>query len=355
MTERPYGNSARDPATSVTGSEWKARIRGWGEDLGFSKVGFARAQDLVPEGVRLLEWLRRGYQAGMGWMAREPERRYTIERILPEARTVIACALQYKPASTANPTTVTQARNVDRTRPLISTYAQGEDYHDVLGAKLHRLRDRIAAERPALRSRIACDTSPILDKPFAAAAGLGWIGKNTCLIDRDLGSWFFIGEIFVDFEIPPDETVADHCGTCTRCLEVCPTDAFPEPYVLDATRCIAYRNIEHRGSFPDGWSESIGEWLVGCDLCQDVCPWNRKSPETSEDAFRPISEIVDVTLGEWAEMEDAEIRRRIKRSAVSRIKPADLRRNARAVQENLRQANPTGGPSDATSDEPGLP
>lgn len=328
--ERGGTSSAPDHGT------WKARIRAWAAELGLSRVGFARAQDLPREGERLLEWLDRGYHGEMAWMAREPERRYTLNHILPEARTVIAVALQYKPV--ADPTQIPSGEAApDRGRPRISTYAQGEDYHAVLGEKLHALRDRIAAETPGLRSRIACDTSAILDKPYAAAAGLGWIGKNTCLIDPQLGSWFFVGEIFVDLEIAPDTTVADHCGTCTRCLDVCPTGAFPEPYVLDAQRCIAYRNIEHRGPFPPGWSESLGEWLVGCDLCQDVCPWNRKSPETGEVRFHPVSEIVDVSEAEWEAMDDAEIRRRIRNSAVARIKPADLRRNARAVRENRQR------------------
>lgn len=322
----------------------RERIREWGGELGFSRVGFARAVE--PAGRRrLLRWLDLGYHAGMAWMARDPESRCDPEKILPGCKTVVAVALNYFGGEPVP--LVPEA-------PRFSRYAWGEDYHQVLGEKLRLLEARIRGARPELRSRLACDTSPVMDKAWAAAAGLGWQGKNTCLIHPEIGSWFFLGEIFLDLDLPPDPIVLDHCGSCTRCLEVCPTDALVRPYVLDAARCISYLTIEHRGEFPDALTseppaaepaktpsaaEAIGDWLVGCDLCQDVCPWNRKAPATEESRFRPRPGLADRSPEEWMGMSDEEYRTAVRGSAVTRIKPPDMRRNAAAVAANrLRSA-----------------
>jgi epoxyqueuosine reductase len=204
----------------------------------------------------------------------------------------------------------------------------------VVGAKLHALADRIREASPEARIRIACDTSPILEKAFAQSAGLGWIGKNTCLLHPKLGSWFFLGELFTTIAFPPDPPVTDLCGSCTRCLDVCPTEAFPEPYVLDANRCISYRNIEHRGPHPERWRPEMGEWLVGCDLCQEVCPWNRKAPTSREERFQPRPELTRTTADEWSSLSDDEYRARVRGTAITRIKPPDMRRNAEVVRAN---------------------
>jgi epoxyqueuosine reductase len=190
-----------------------------------------------------------------------------------------------------------------------------------------------------------------MDKAWAAQAGLGWLAKNTCLIHPEIGSWFFLGEIFLDLELPPDGPLADHCGTCRACLDACPTGALERPYLLDARRCISYLNIEHRGPFPDPapptstWSEgerfdparAMGDWLVGCDICQEVCPWNRKVPVSGQARFGPRPALADRSIESWANLSDEEYRAAVQGTAVRRIKPADMRRNARAILRNLEE------------------
>ncbi|MBK8231355.1 MAG: tRNA epoxyqueuosine(34) reductase QueG [Candidatus Eisenbacteria bacterium] len=322
------------PGTPLAWRDW---IRSRGLEIGFTSVGIAAAREPDAARERLLSWLLRGDHAGMAWMAREPERRADPEAILPGCRAVISVSLQYH-----HPDPVPLAPGL----PKVSRYAWGDDYHQVVGEKLHALLAEVQRLRPDVRSRIACDTSPVMDKAFAAAAGLGWIGKNTCLIHPRQGSWFFLGSLFVDLEIASDPPVRDLCGSCRRCLDACPTGAFPAPYQLDARRCIAYWNIEHRGDLPEPWPAAIGEWMVGCDICQDVCPWNRKALPSTEPRFRPRPGLADLPAVRWLEFDDAEIRRRIRPTAVSRIKPPDLRRNARQVERNRSANLPAAGGED---------
>jgi epoxyqueuosine reductase len=303
----------------------KEQVRQWGEALGFERVGFAPAIEPPNSRARLEAWLDRGHHASMGWMARDPIRRVDPELILQGARSVIAVALVYDMDEP-----VPAAPGL----PRIARYARGDDYHEVIGAKLHRLAEQIQEAAPGARIRVACDTSPVLEKAFGESAGLGWIGKNTCLLHPKLGSWFFLGELFTTLEFPPDPQLTDLCGSCTRCLDVCPTGAFSEPYVLDSNRCISYRNIEHRGSHPDPWRAEMGEWLVGCDLCQEVCPWNRKAPTSQEARFSPRADLTRIGADEWESMDDAEYRARVKGTALTRIKPPDMRRNGAVVREN---------------------
>ncbi len=266
----------------------------------------------------------------MAWLARDPERRVDPEAILPGCRSVVVVTLQYL---RSEPVPLRPGL------PKVSRYAWGDDYHEILGEKLERLRELVVRARPDARVRIACDTSPIAEKSFAAAAGVGWLGKNACLIHPRQGSWFFLGELFLDFELPPDAPIRDMCGSCRRCLDACPTDAFPEPYVLDARRCISYWTIEHRGVMPEPWPSAIGEWLVGCDICQDVCPWNRKAPLSNEERFRPRPQLAERTAAAWLAAEEGDIRTDLRGTAVTRIKPADLKRNASHVESNLRAAH----------------
>ncbi|MCA9729272.1 MAG: tRNA epoxyqueuosine(34) reductase QueG [Candidatus Eisenbacteria bacterium] len=322
----------------------KDQVRAWSRELGFEAVGFAPAEEPPDARDRLQSWLDRGYHASMAWMAREPVRRVDPERILEGARSVIVTALVYD-----RPEPVPAAPAL----PRIARYARGDDYHEVVGEKLHALADRIRAHHPEARVRIACDTSAILEKAFGVAAGLGWLGKNTCLLHPKLGSWFFLGEIFTTLAVSADPAVTDLCGSCRRCLDVCPTDAFPQPYVLDANRCLSYRNIEHRGAFPTGWGESLGDWLVGCDLCQDVCPWNRKAPFSPEERFAPRPELTRTTAEEWESLDDAGYRARVKGTAITRIKAADMRRNAGAVRENRSRASADADGMSPPRSEPG--
>jgi epoxyqueuosine reductase len=218
----------------------------------------------------------------------------------------------------------------------VARYAQGiEDYHDVLKRKLRKLADFLHAQRPGCRTRGVVDTAPLLERDFARLAGLGWFGKNTMLINKRLGSWLFLAALLTDVELEADQPhESSHCGTCTRCLDACPTDAFPEPYVLDARRCIAYLNIELRGPVPMELREGMGDWLFGCDVCQDVCPWNRKAPLTSEPSFQPVADLSPADAVELLQLDEAGFRERFHSTPLSRPKRSGLLRNAAIVLGN---------------------
>jgi len=253
--------------------------------LGFAVWGVAPvALELRRE--YYLQWIGAGQHGAMGWMAKEPERRVDPARILPEARSIIVVGLNYHQAAPPG-------------RGRIAQYALGDDYHRLMTKRLKRLctwlRERGGVNRPYV------DTGPVLEKPVAMAAGLGWQGKSTILLHRRLGTWLFLGEVFTTLEIEPDPPAQDHCGSCTRCIVACPTQAITAPYQLDARRCIAYLTIEHPGTIAEEWRRPIGDHLFGCDDCLDVCPWNRWAQATREAAFkdRPRADLA-VMLG-WAE------------------------------------------------------
>lgn len=337
MQEGTQG-SERDPGGRAL-LELRERIRAEGLREGFARVGVAVAPTSDAE-RRLQAWLDRGFHGEMGWMARDPGARTDPERILPGFRAAVCVALRYGRPEPVPP---------DPRAPRISRYAWGRDYHAVMEEKLARFEQAIVrlaeTARGAgsdaetglpeqIRTRRACDTSPVMDKAWAEAAGIGWLGKNACLIHPQEGSWFFLGEIFTNLPLLPDAPVADRCGTCRRCLEACPTGTLVEPYLLDARRCISYLTIEHRTEFDPEQEAAVGEWLVGCDLCQDVCPWNRRAPHSADPAFAPDGEVAARRVEDWIEIEDESYRAAVRDSAIRRIKPAMMRRNARAVRRN---------------------
>ncbi|MBV9957832.1 MAG: tRNA epoxyqueuosine(34) reductase QueG [Acidobacteria bacterium] len=306
------------------------RIRERALALGFEKIGIARATALEEERVRLLEWLGRGYAGEMRWMARDPERRTDPREIFPEARSVVVVALNY----------FTPHEHVDDSLTgKISRYAWGDDYHDVVGEKLRALLAWIKEEWPEAMGKACVDIQPMMDKAWAVRAGLGWIGKHSNLITRDYGSWVFIGELLLDLELKPDEQrVEDHCGSCTLCLEACPTGAITEPYVVDSNRCISYATIELReAELPAQVSEKLSGWLYGCDICQDVCPWNRFEEPTAEARFEPREGTVAAELAEILQLTPEAYAARFRRSAIKRAKLNGLQRNARALIENSRR------------------
>lgn len=314
---------------STAAADAKRRVLAWGRELGLSAVAIAPPEPPARAGF-LVDWLQRGYQASMGYLSRAPEQRGDPRAILEDCRAVICAALDYA----GNVASATDPASLDPELGRISRYAWGDDYHEVLGDKLRVLAERIRAEWPDSRTRVSVDTSPVLEKPFAAAAGLGWIGKHTNLIDPRRGSWFFLGEIFTDLPLPPDRPIADHCGSCVRCIEVCPTGAIVEPYVLDAGRCISYWNIEHRGEIDRRFHGGIGNWIFGCDLCQEVCPWNRDTEATPDPQFAPREGVIGTRLDAWSRMTIDAFRERFRGSAVKRARFEGFVRNVGIAAEN---------------------
>jgi epoxyqueuosine reductase len=301
----------------------KAEIRTLAAQAGFDRVGFAPAAEA--DGFhRLAKWLDQGYAGEMAYMERHREARRHPRSILPDVRTVIMLAMRYHPSVPPSHS------------PLrVASYAQGEDYHDVLRVRLNSLLDRLQQADPELNGRGVVDTAPLLERDFARRAGLGWVGKNTMLIDKRLGSWFFLAGLLLDRDFPPDPPFdAQHCGTCTRCLEACPTDAFAAPGVLDARRCISYLTIELRGPIPLPLRDGMGEWIFGCDICQEVCPWNRKASAGSEPSFAPRPEWDALDPVAFLTLTDAEFRERYRGTPLFRTKRSGLVRNAAIAAAN---------------------
>jgi epoxyqueuosine reductase len=278
------------------------RIKTWGAELGFQAVGISDA-DLSAAEPRLLEWLARGWHGEMEYMARHGALRARPAQLHPGTVRVISCRMDYATAD---------AETDFPGKAQIARYARGRDYHKVLRSRLQKLCDRIAGEAGPFGYRVFSDSAPVMEVELAAKAGLGWRGKHTLLLSRDAGSWFFLGEIFCDLPLPLDKEVANSCGTCERCIEVCPTQAIRGPYQLDARRCISYLTIEHKGSIPEALRPLVGNRVYGCDDCQVVCPWNRFSRPTGEPDFQVRHGLDRATLVElfaWTE-EDFDLRLR---------------------------------------------
>ena len=298
-------------------------------ELGFDRVAIGPAS--APEhGDALRRWLEAGYAGTMGYLERRLGERLDPARVLPGARSVVCVALNYYQGEPAP----------DPSWAPVARYAWGSDYHDVMTPRLAALGARLAEVCGAV-SKGYVDTGPVLERDLAARAGLGWVGKNTMLLHPDLGSWFLIGVLLTTAALDFDEPLPDRCGTCRACLDACPTGAFVAPYVLDARKCISYLTIEHRGPIDPALEGELGAWEFGCDVCQDVCPWNRKSPVTREGAFLPSAPYPGAER--IAAMSDEEIRRRFAGTALLRSKPAGLRRNAAIARDNAAAA--AGGPS----------
>ena len=300
------------------------------QQAGFELTGIAPAAD-SPELRSFPEWIDAGHAGEMKYMAARDERgslkRASLSRVAPWARSVIVCAINY---NTEHPYS-TELR--DPNRGWISRYAWSrEDYHDAVLRRLEQveaaLHEAVEQSDPQLITRSYVDTGPIVERVFAKYAGVGWIGKNTCIINQKIGSWLFLGVILTSLELTPDVPAPDRCGTCTRCIEACPTDAILAPYQLDANRCISYLTIEKRGSIPEELRADIGRHVFGCDICQDVCPWNRKAPATTAPEFAAREGLVNPALDWLAEMSAEEFRETFRGSPIRRTKRSGLRRNA---------------------------
>lgn len=291
-----------------------ARIKEWGRALGFQAVGIGDA-DLAGAEARLMEWLACGYHGEMDYMAKHGAKRARPAELVPGTQRVISLRMDYKPPRAADSWEVLR----DGERAFISRYALGRDYHKVLRGRLEQLAQKIRAEIGEFNYRVFTDSAPVMEVELAAKAGLGWRGKHTLLLTRERGSWFFLGEIYTDLPLPVDPPQPEHCGNCTRCIEICPTRAIVAPYRLDARRCISYLTIEFKGSIPLELRPLIGNRIYGCDDCQLVCPWNRFAKNTDQPDFAVRHGLDDIGLAQLFAWDEAAFRKNFAGSAVYRI------------------------------------
>jgi len=290
-----------------------AKVKQWGRALGFQAVGVADTDLAAAEG-RLAEWLRMGWQGEMDYMARHGTLRARPAELVPGTLRVISCRMDYAPAGGDE-----WAALGDGRRAYVARYARGRDYHKLLRTRLQKLCDRIRAEAGAFGYRVFSDSAPVMEVELAAGAGIGWRGKHTLLLSRDAGSWFFLGEIYCDLPLPVDGPAGQHCGRCTKCIEICPTQAIRAPYRLDARRCISYLTIEHKGAIPQELRAPIGNRVYGCDDCQLVCPWNGFAKPSAEEDFGARNGLDAASLVELFGWSAEEFDARMRGSAIRRI------------------------------------
>lgn len=300
-------------------------IRAEAHRLGFAFVGFARAERMDEEARRLEQWLRQGAHGRMGYMEQYFDLRIDPTRLVPGAKTVLCLTFNYH-----NPD-----KQIDPEAPKISQYAYGQDYHQVIKDKLRALLAYMQEQIGAVEGRCFVDSAPVMERDWARRAGLGWNGRHTLTINPKQGSWFFLAEIICDLELPYDNPMRDHCGTCRRCIDACPTEAIsPQGYFLDAQKCISYLTIELRDAIPDEYKDRMEGWAFGCDICQAVCPWNRFSERHQEPAFEPQAGLLALSRREWVDMTEAVFGQVFKKSAVKRVKFEGLKRNVGFVVKN---------------------
>lgn len=309
------------------------RVRGWARELGFALCGVARARPHRDQ-QWYREWVARGYAGEMKYLSdHRAEVREDPRRLLAEAKTIICVGMLY---NTEAPHTVTS----DEYKGWISRYSWGDDYHAVMRRRLRELVARMEAEVGAFAYRVAVDTAPLLERSYAREAGLGWIGKNTCLINQQQGSWFFLGEVLTELELELDQPPPERCGTCRRCIDACPTQAIvprgDAHWTIDSRLCISYLTIELKGSVPEASRGGMGRHLFGCDICQDVCPWNRRAPQDAEAAFAARSGLVAPDLLEMGQLTEEEFERRFGGSPVERARYQGFLRNVAIAMGNAR-------------------
>lgn len=293
------------------------------KDLGFSFCGIAKAEFLKDEAPRLEEWLRRGYQGKMSYLENHFDKRLDPTLLVPGARSVVSLVYNYFPS-----------RDLAKPNELkVAKYAYGEDYHFVVKDKLKTFIERIREEIGDVAGRAFVDSAPVMERAWAARSGLGWIGKNSLLLNRDMGSFFFLAELILDLELVADAPTKDYCGTCTACMDACPTDAIPQPYVVDGSKCISYFTIELKEEIPASVKGKFENWIFGCDICQDVCPWNRFSKSHQEPTFSPPAELETMSRQEWTELTETVFQKVFRKSAVKRSGFEGLQRNIRFVSE----------------------
>ncbi|MFL0685146.1 MAG: tRNA epoxyqueuosine(34) reductase QueG [Algoriphagus aquaeductus] len=295
--------------------------------LGFDFCGIAKAEFLESEAPRLEEWLNRNYQGKMAYLANHFDKRLDPTKLVEGAKTVVSLIYNYYPEKQLSH----QPEDLK-----LAKYAYGQDYHDVIRAKLTEFLEVIREEIGEINGRSFVDSAPVMERQWAQRAGLGWIGKNSLLLNRQMGSFFFLAELIIDLEATPDTALAkDYCGTCTACMDACPTDAIVQPEVIDASKCISYLTIELKEAIPNEFTGKMENWVFGCDICQDVCPWNRFSRTHQEPAFQPNPELSQFTNREWIEMTEETFKRVFAKSAVKRTKFSGIKRNVDFLKNGL--------------------
>ncbi|MEH6777977.1 tRNA epoxyqueuosine(34) reductase QueG [Maribacter arcticus] len=297
-------------------SKWTNSIKAEAKRLGFLSCGISKSDFLEEEAPRLEKWLNNNMHGEMGYMENHFDKRLDPRLLVEGSKSVISLLLNYFPEET---------QVADSYK--ISKYAYGQDYHHIIKSKLKQLQEFITEEIGEVNGRAFVDSAPVLDKAWAAKSGLGWIGKNSNLLTQQVGSFYFIAELIVDIELEYDHKVTDHCGTCTACLDACPTQAIVEPYVVDGSKCISYFTIELKNELPIDVKGSFDDWMFGCDICQDVCPWNRFSKPHKEPLFNPNPELLSMTKKDWEEITEDVFQKVFKKSAVKRTKFSGLTRN----------------------------
>ena len=291
-------------------------------ELGFSHVGISKASFLEDEARKLEIWLNNNHHGKMKYMENYFDLRTDPRKLVDDAKSVVTVLINYN----------TDNVQKDDTAPKISKYAYGKDYHFIIREKLNALYDYIKLQIGEVNARGFVDSAPVMDKVWAKKSGLGWLGKNSNIINRETGSFFFIGELILDLELDTDVPIKDYCGTCTKCIDACPTDAIVEPYVVDGSKCISYLTIELKDELiPDEFKGKMDDWIFGCDVCQDVCPWNKFSKPHNEEWFDPHVDLLGLTKTDWEDLNKETFNKVFKKSAVKRTKYEGLKRNIKFI------------------------
>jgi epoxyqueuosine reductase len=299
-----------------------AKIKSEAKRLGFLSCGISKAEFLEEEAPRLENWLKKNMHGEMAYMENHFDKRLDPTLLVPDSKSVISLILNYFPSETQTSETY-----------KISKYAYGTDYHFIIKDKLKQLMDFISEEIGEVQGRAFVDSAPVLDKAWAAKSGLGWIGKHSNLLTKQLGSFYFIAELIVDLDLEYDTPVTDHCGSCTACIDACPTNAIVADRVVDGSKCISYYTIELKNEIPTSEKGKFEDWMFGCDICQDVCPWNRFSKPNNEPLFNPHPELLSMTKKDWEEITEDVFQKLFKKSAVKRTKFLGLKRNINFLKD----------------------
>ncbi|MEK9787553.1 MAG: tRNA epoxyqueuosine(34) reductase QueG [Flavobacteriaceae bacterium] len=305
-----------------TPSEYSTIIKNSARQLGFLSCGISKADFLEAEAPKLEAWLRGGHHGTMSYMERNFDKRLDPRRLVPGAKSIVSLLYNYH----------SDQKQKDPEAPKISTYAYGTDYHLVIKNKLKAFMEILRREIGEVNGRVFVDSAPVMDKAWAAKSGLGWIGKNTNLISKKVGSFFFIAELILDLDLEYDTPVTDHCGSCTACIDACPTEALIQPYQIDGSKCISYLTIELKEAIPNEFQGKMDNWAFGCDVCQTVCPWNRFATPHQEPDFEPHPELLSLTKKEWEEMNEVVFNTVFRKSAVNRTKYEGLQRNIKFLK-----------------------